>query len=153
MSSYRRITRFLTVAAAGASILLGLTACHLPFTSADAEGAVTTAAHNPAIRHLPEQISELPGVLEDLKEATDSPVGAAVIGTACDSFAKGDTNPDWEYDILSNLLADTQPPEQQLLDTVQNLAATFSQDVRNGLTTPEEIGMACEAYLAKNDLG
>ena len=33
------------------------------------------------------------------------------------------------------------------------LAATFTDDKQNGVTTTEEIGMACQGYLLKGDLG
>jgi hypothetical protein len=157
MSAYRRITRFLATAAVGASILVGLTACHLPFTSEDVAGASRTIVHEPSLRQLPEKVSEaiaeIPGTLNDLNEVTDGPVRDAVIETACDAAAKGDDDPDWESDILGNLLEDTQPPEKQLLDTVRDLTATFTDDEQNGVTTQEEVGMVCQGYLAKGNLG
>jgi hypothetical protein len=157
MSAYRRITRFLATAAAGASILVGLTACHLPFTSAEVADATRPVVHEPAIRQLPEIVSEtiaeIPGALNDLNEVTDGPVRDAVIATACDAVAKGNDDPNWESGILDNLLEDTQPPEKQLLDTVRDLAATFTYDEQNGVTTQEEVGMACQAYPLKGNLG
>lgn len=157
MSAYRRITRLLATGAAVASVLVGLTACHLPFTSADTEGAARAAGHEFVIRQLPEKVSktiaEIPGALNDLNELTEGPIRDAVIGTACDAVAKGDDDPDWESESLSNLLEGTQPPEKQLLDAVQKLAATFTDDEQNGITTPEEIGMVCQAYLARDNLG
>jgi hypothetical protein len=156
MPAYRRITRFLATAAAGASILVGLTACHLPFTSADVEDASRGAVHGSAIRQLPEKvtetIAEIPGTLNDLNEVTDGPVRDAVIATACDAAVKGNDDPDWESGILSNLLEDTQPPEKQLLDAVQSLATTFTNDEQNGVTTLKEIGTVCQAYLLKGNL-
>jgi hypothetical protein len=55
--------------------------------------------------------------------------------------------------ILDNLLKDTQPPEKQLLDTVRDLTATFTDDEQNGVTTQEEVGMVCQGYLAMGNLG
>jgi hypothetical protein len=157
MSAYRRITRCVIMAAAAVSMGVGLTACHLPFTSADAEGAAVTVGHGPISHELPkaviETVAEVPGALKDLSEDTEGPIRDAIIGTACDSFAKGDDDPDWEAGVLGNLLQDTQPPEKQLLDSVQNLVATFSEDVQNGITTPDEIWMACQIYLVKGNLG
>ena len=157
MSAHPRITRFLATAAAGASILVGLTACHLPFTSADVEDGSRILAHAAAFRELPkkipETIAEIPHALSDLNEYTDGPIRDAVIETACDALAKGDYDPDWESGILNSLLEDTQPREEQLLDSVQDLTATFTNDEQDGAATPKEIGTVCKVYLLKGDLG
>lgn len=148
MSTHRRITRFLTAGVAGASLMVGLTACHVPFT--DVEDGARTAAHDPALHQFPQKISEMiaeiPGALSDLNEVTDGPTRDAVIETACDAAAKGDHNPDWESNILDNLLNETQPPGKQLLDAVQNLAVTISDDEHNGTTTLEKVGTVCQVY-------
>jgi hypothetical protein len=150
MTAHRRITRFAATAAAGASILVGLTGCHLPW-----EDAARTVAHDPAAHQLPakilEAIAKIPDTLNDLNEVTDGPVRDAVIGTACDAYAQNKT-PAWESDTLANLLGDTQPPEEQLLNAVQNLVTTFTYDKQNGLTTVQEIGATCQGYLIKDNL-
>jgi hypothetical protein len=132
-----------------------LTACW-PFTATTAEDGARAVAHNPVVRQLPgklaETIAEIPGALHDLNEVTEGPVRDAVTATACDALANGD-DPDHESSVLSNLLGDTQPPEKQLLDAVQDLIATFKADERSGVTTPEEIGLACNAYQLKDNVG
>jgi hypothetical protein len=144
MTAHRRIARFAATAAAGASILVGLTGCHFPWE--DAGAAARTAGH-----HLPEIHESIAGALNDIKDATDGPVGNAVIGTACDAYAKGES-PAWESDTLANLLGDTQPPEEQLLNDVKNLVATFTYDEQNGITTMQKIGGVCQVYLLKDSL-
>jgi hypothetical protein len=147
MFAYRQGTRFLATAAAGAAILAGLTACHPHVTGADAEGARSIAGNDlPAARPILTTIPDLSRGLKDLNEATDGPVRDAVIATACDAFAKGGNDRASESSVLSNLLEDTQPPEKQLLDAVQNLVATLGQDRKSGVTTLQGIGQACEAY-------
>ncbi len=153
MTANRRITRFVATAAAGASILVGLTGCHFPWE--DAEGAGRTAIHDPGLHQIPpkilETIDKIPDALNDLNEVTDGPVRDAVIGTACEAYAKGET-PDWESGTLANLLGDTQPPERQLLNAVQNLVVTFNYDKQNGLTTAQEIAGVCQTYRLKDNL-
>lgn len=155
MTAYRRIKRLIATAAAGVSILVGVTACHLPFTSDDVAGAVKVIA--PAIGHkLPkvrESIAEIPGALSDLNETTEGPVRDAVIETACDAAAQGGNDQNWESDTLQNLLSGTQPPAQQLLNSVQDLVTTFSNDENNGITTTEKVGLVCKAYLLKDNFG
>jgi hypothetical protein len=155
MPVYRRVTRFIATAAAGAAILVGLTACW-PFTATTAEDVGRAAAHSQAIRGLPakaaEAFAEVPGALQDLNEATEGPVRNAVIATACDALASGN-DPAHESSVLSNLLGDTQPPEKQLLGAVQDLVATFQDDERSGVTTPESIGLACKSYQLKDNVG
>lgn len=152
MSAYRRVTRFLATAAAGASILAGGIAYHVHSAAADVERVPGVVFHDPAIRQVPEAIAEIPGTLSDINEVTDGPVREAVIATACDALAQGNTNPDWESGILSHLLNGTQPPEEQLLGDVQNLTATLTGDLRDGATTQQEIGTACQVYLVKDNL-
>jgi hypothetical protein len=144
MTAHRRITRFVATAAAGASILVGLTGCHFPWE--DAEGAARTVTH-----HLPEVHETMADALNEIKDAAGTSVGGAVIATACDAYAKGET-PAWESGTLANLLGDTQPPEEQLLDDVKNLVATFTYDEQNGMTTVQEIGGVCQTYLLKDNL-
>lgn len=156
MSAYRRVTRLFATAAAGASIVVGCFAYHLHSAASDVERMPSVVIHDPAFRQLPvkvpETIARIPDALSDLNEVTDGPVRDAVIATACDALAKGNTDPNWESGILSELLNETQPPEEQLLGAVQNLTATFTADLQNGTTTPQEMGMACQAYLIKDNL-
>lgn len=153
MTAYPRITRFLATTAAGAAILVSTAGCHL--LGSDLEAAGRAAVHNPVGRHLPEKavetIRDIPGTLNDLREFADGTVQSAVIGTACDAYAQGNDHPDYVSGTLSNLLGDTQPPEKQLLDAVQNLVTTFTYDEQNGLTTTREIAAACQAYQLKGN--
>ena len=136
MPAYRKTARITARAAAGAVLVVGLTACDLPFLAEHAEGARTL-------------IAGIPGVVKELNEATSGPVRDAVISTACDAFTKGDFDPNWEAGILDGLKDDTKPREEQLLTSVQNIIATFEADELSGVTTAEQIDLACHVYLTK----
>jgi len=137
MNASQRITRIIAAATAGAALFAG--------------AAVRMIVHSGDALH--DQIREVPGALEDLRDFANGHIQSAIIGTACGAFAQGTNDPDWEQGTLNNLLEETQPPGKQTLDAVQGLVTTFNYDVQNGITTTQQIGLVCQGYQTVSNLG
>lgn len=151
MGTHRYTTRIVTVIAGGAAALAALVGHDLlHFHPDDVHPPVM---HLVAPQFLP-SLKDIPGVASEINEASEGPVRDAVVQTACDAMVNRhyDANYEWK-DLVSNLADGTEPPEERLLGAVSDLVGTLSQAEKNGVTTPEAVETACDAYSIHGNLG
>jgi hypothetical protein len=136
-----RITKIVTAIGGGALILVSAAGRDLlHFVGDDVHPIVS--------------FKDLPGVMSDINETTKGPVRDAVVQTACDAVENGDYNTTYEWrDLGKNLAIEIQPRGKQFLDTVKDLAGNLSEAENRGLTTPEAVATACDAYSIRGTLG
>lgn len=154
-----RVIHGLGTAAAAALIMTCVAGCPGQDAESAARSAARGAAHHADVHPPPGVIrsgihlltdtelwNQVGDKLADASENTEGPVRDALIAAACDSFQQGDyTQAAYTQNLEKELADSTNPPEEQLVDTVSNLASTFDQDAQQGSSAKATVVFWCSA--------
>jgi hypothetical protein len=116
-------------------------------------GSLKEAAKNLASSEVWGQVSDR---LAEANEDSDGPVRDALVQTACDAVQNSDLTSSYlSVDLQENLEKTVlHPPQtQEMLETVNDLAATLSQDYQSGSAGKATVAIGCAANAAHGTFG